>query len=270
MLEKNKKIDQLQFLQSGLAEQFQDFCKFLDERINALTTQLEPAPTTVDSSFVIPAMSEQFAQLITEIDRAGQIVSQRQPELADTAVRDFKFLLAAWADEAMIKMLGQERLPITQHGSIERSIFGTVHAGDEFFHKITRMLERRNMDDICLAAAYWLALMQGFEGRYIGGASATELRRYARALQAIALQKIVVLGAPKTRTVNAAHSPLSLFTRVGLSVRPKILLAFSIALLLICLASLELHWSSGTVQLAQTLKPLSDLRQTSADQQEMQ
>jgi type VI protein secretion system component VasF len=158
---------------------------------------------------------------------------------------------------------------MAQHGSIERGIFGTVHAGDEFFNKIAHMLERRNMDDICLAGAYWLALMQGFEGRYIGGVGANELRRYAKALQAIALQKIALQATPKPQAVESIPRPMSLFNRIGLWIRPNTLLAFSIALLLLCLIGLEVQWRKSTTQLTQTLKTSSDLRQTSADQQEM-
>ena len=266
MLEKTANNDQLQFLQNGLAEEFQKFGKFLDKRINALTTKPEEVSTKIDSAIVTSALSDQVAQLIAEIDRASQTISQRQPELADTAVRDFQFLLAAWADESMIKMLGQERLPMTQHGSIERGMFGTVNAGDEFFNKITRMLERRNMDDICLAAAYWLALMQGFEGRYIGGAGATELRRYARALQAIATQKNVLIETPKLGAAGIVESSVPLFIRIGLFVRPKIMFIFSISLLLMCLITLNVHWGSSTTQLSQDIKTFSDLRQASTDQ----
>jgi type VI protein secretion system component VasF len=267
--EKTDKTDQLQFRQSGLAEQFQHFCKFLDGHINALTTAPKPVDTTVDSPLTDFAITEQVAQLIAEITRIGQIISREQPELADTAVRDFQFLLAAWADEAMIKILGQERLPMAQHVSIERSIFGTVHAGDEFFNKITHMLKRRNMDDICLAAAYWLALMQGFEGRYIGGVGASELHRYTRAIQAISLQNIVLPDAPKLRAVESTPIAVNWFTRIGLFVMPKFLLAFFLGLLLLCLITLELHWRSSTAQLTQTLKYMSDFRQANTDQQEM-
>lgn len=269
MIELTEKIDQIQFRQSALAEQFQRFCQFLNNRISARTSPPVQAGATVDTAFDATAFSEQVAQLTAEIEHAGQIISQRQPELADATVREFKFLLAAWADEAMIKTLGQDRLPIAQHGSIERSIFGTVHAGDEFFHKIMRMLERRNIDDISLAGAYWLALVQGFEGRYIGGVGATELRRYVNALQAIALQKIVLPDTPKPQTIESIQSPVPVFTRIGLSIKPKILLSISIGLLLLCLISLEVHWNSRTAQLTQSVKALSDLRQANTDQQEM-
>jgi type VI protein secretion system component VasF len=269
MLDKTDKTDQLQFRQSGLAVKFQDFCKFFDGRINALTTAPKPVDTTLDTALADVAITEQVAQLIVEITRTGQIISREQPELADTTVRDFQYLLAAWADEAMIKMLGQERLPMAQHGSVERGLFGTLHAGDEFFHKITHMLERRNMDDICLAAAYWLALMQGFEGRYIGGAGASELLRYARAIQAISLQKIVLPDATKKRAVKFHPISVHWLTRIGLFVRPKIVLVFSLGLLLLCLITLEVHWRNSTDRLTQTLKSMSDFRLSNTDQQEM-
>jgi type VI protein secretion system component VasF len=263
--DKADKTDQLQFRQSGLAVQFQHFCKFLDGHINALTTAPKPVDTTVDSPLADFAITEQVAQLIAEITRTGQIISREQPELADTAVRDFQYLLAAWADEAMIKMLGQGRLTMAQHGSVERGIFGTTHAGDEFFHKITHMLERRNMDDICLAAAYWLALMQGFEGRYIGGAGASELRRSARAIQAISLQKIVLPDATKLRASESTPISVYWLTRIGLHVRPKFVWAFSLGLLLLCLITLEVHWRSSTDRLTQTLKSMSDSLQSNTD-----
>ena len=266
MFEATEKIDQLQFRQNTLAEQFHRFCQQLDIRIDALKNKPVQSGTTGDEG---TAFSEQVEQLSAEITHAGQIISQRQPELADASVRDFQFLLAAWADEAMIKMLSQDRLPTVQHGSIERSIFGTVHAGDEFFHKITRMLERRNMDDVGLAAAYWLALMQGFEGRYIGGSGAMELHRYASALQAIALNKIALLDTPKPLAVESTQPPLPLFTRIGMSVGPRTLLAFFVGLLLLCLISLDVHWSSSTAQLTQTLKSMGDLGQVSTEPQEL-
>jgi type VI protein secretion system component VasF len=265
MLEIAEKFDQLQFRQSALAEQFQRFCQFFDGRTEALASQQVPT----DAALQTTALAEHVVRLREEIVQVGQIISQRQPELADTAVRDFQFLLAAWADEAMIKMLGQDRLPMAQHGSIERGMFGTVHAGDEFFNKIAHMLERRNMDDICLAGAYWLALMQGFEGRYIGGVGANELRRYANGLQAIALQKIALQTTPKPQAVEFIQRPMSLFNRIGLWIRPSTLLALSIVLLLTCLIGLEMQWRKSTVQLTQTLKASSDLRQTSADRNEM-
>jgi type VI protein secretion system component VasF len=265
MLEINEKVDQLQFRQSALAEQFQRFCEYFDSRTNDLPS----LPVQTDAAFENTAFAEYVSRLIEKIVQAGQIISQRQPELADTALRDFQFLLAAWADEAMIKTLGQDRLPIAQHGSIERGIFGTVHAGDEFFNKIAHMLERRYTDDICLAGAYWLALMQGFEGRYIGGVGANELRRYAKALQAIALQKITLQAPPKPQPVASNPRAMSLFNRIGLWIRPSALRALTIALLLMCLIGLEVQWRKNTSQLSQTLKAWSDLRQTSADQQEI-
>jgi type VI protein secretion system component VasF len=258
MFDSTDKNDQLQFLENGLAEQFKNFCNFLDGCIDTLKSSPAPTGITEDSVLVVSAFSEQVARLIAEIKSTGQIISTRQPELADAVLRDFEFLLAAWADEAMIKTLGQERLSMAQRGSIERGLFGTVHAGDEIFLKITRMLERRNMDDISLAAAYWLALVQGFEGRYLGGSGATELRRYARALQAIALQKILLPEISKAPKVETTHNTVNFLLRIGQSLRPKILLAFSLGLLLICLISLEVHWSESASHLTQTLQVMSD------------
>lgn len=271
MIDAIEKNDQLQFRQGALAEQFQQFCQFLDCQIAAMMNITEETGAMINSDGDVSSFSEPVGQLIAEIVRIGQIIRQRQPELAEAAVRDFQFLLAAWADEVMIKMLGQNRLTMAQQGNVERGIFGTVHAGDEFFHKIQHMLERRNTDDICLAAGYWLALMQGFEGRYIGGIGGTELHQYASALQAISLKKIAQVEMPKLRVVETVHSPVPWFIRIGMALRPKIWLAFSLVLLL-CLISLEMHWSSSTVRLRQSLKPVNDLLQAppiSTDQQEM-
>ena len=266
MLKTTQQNDQLHFLQNELAEQLLDFCTFLNALMKELTTKPGPAG---DSALVISALPELVAQLIEEIERTGKTIRQQQPELADTTVRNFQFLLAAWADEVMIKMLGQERLPLAQHGGIERAIFGTVHAGNEVFEKIKRMLERRTMDDICLAAAYWLILVQGFEGRYIGGVNSTDLSRYTSGLQAIALKKIITTDIPKPKKVDEPHIQQPLFIRIGLLVRPKILLTFCIGLLLLCLISLELHWSSSTMQLTKNIPLMIDLRDRSSDLKDM-
>jgi type VI protein secretion system component VasF len=265
MLEINEKYDQLQFRQSELVDQFFRFCQVFDDRIDAIASQPNQANADLDNTF----LTENLTRLTDEIVQAGQLIRQRLPELADAAVRDFQFLLAAWADEALIKTLGQDRIPMEQQGSMERAIFGTVHAGDEFFNKIVRMLERRNMDDVCLSAAYWLALIQGFEGRYIGGSGNHELRRYVRALQAIALEKIVLQDLPKSKLETSTHQSNSPLNRFVLWVKPKNLLAFSIGLLMLCLLSLEVHWNQSTTQLTQTLKDFSDLRQNNAAQQEL-
>lgn len=264
--EVTEKTDQLQFRQRALVEQFQRFCRFLDGHLDALAAEPKSTDTTIEAVFDITVFSKHVAELTAEIAHTGQIISQRLPELANGSIRDFKYLLAAWADEAMIKTVGQDRLPMAQHGSVERNIFSTVHAGDEFFQKITNMLERRNADDLNLAAAYWLALMQGFEGRYIGGAGTMELRRYARALQAIALEKIDLPDPQKIQETESTQNPIGLFKRISQLIKSKHLFIFFTVLLLLSLTSLDMHWISSTDQLMRTLEPMSDLRQSGTTQ----
>lgn len=265
-----EKTGQFEFLQNGLAGRFRNFCQFLDARIRTTAaTDRMPGEGKAPPSLEIPNFDELIDLLVVEIKRIGKAVNTQQPELSDVALHEFQFLLAAWADESLIK-IGQDRLPIAQRGNVERSMFGTVHAGDEFFRAVERMVSRRNADDIAIAGAYWLALMVGFEGRYIGGGGARELRRYADSLRSMALRVSARPDSPEDlayRSVALAKdSPQS--TAVW-PPRPRTAIALTLTLLVIVVLFLEMHWERNTEKLAQVLKAMSDLHQSSAEHRDI-
>lgn len=261
-----EKTGQLEFLQSGLAGHFRNFCQFLDTRIRTMAgTDGLPDEEGAPPSLGIPNFDGLIVLLVVEIKRIGKAVNTQQPELSDIALHEFQFLLAAWADESLIK-IGQDRLPLTQRGNVERSMFGTVHAGDEFFRAVERMVSRRNADDIAMAGAYWLALMVGFEGRYIGSGGGRELRRYADSLRSMALRVPAPPDSPENVTYRSGSlekdSPR---TTAGWPPRPRTAVALTLTFLVIVVLSLEMHWERNTEKLAQVLKAMSDLHQSSAE-----
>ncbi|WP_397412789.1 DotU family type IV/VI secretion system protein [Polaromonas sp.] len=265
-----EKTGQFEFLQSGLASHFRDFCQFLDARIRTMAaTERMSGEGDAPPSLGIPNFDGLIVLVVVEIKRIGQAVNNQQPELSDVALHEFQFLLAAWADESLIKIV-QDRLPITQRGNVERSMFGTVHAGDEFFRAVERMVSRRNADDIAMAGAYWLALMVGFEGRYIGSGGGRELRRYADSLRSMALR----VAAPPDNPENLAYRSGSLAkdsprTTASWPPRPRTAIALTLTLLVTVVLSLEMHWEKNTEKLAQVLKAMSDLHQSSAEHRDI-
>lgn len=265
-----EKTGQFEFLQSGLASHFRNFCQFLDARIRTMAgTDGIPDEEGAPPSLGIQNFDGLIVLLVVEIKRIGKAVNTQQPELSDIALHEFQFLLAAWADESLIK-IGQDRLSLTQRGNVERSIFGTVHAGDEFFCAVERMVSRRNADDIAMAGAYWLALMVGFEGRYIGNSGGRELRRYADSLRSMALRVAAPLDSPENlsyRSVTPAKG--STRTTAGWPPRPRTAIALTLTLLVTVVLSLEMHWERNTEKLAQVLKAMSDLHQSSAEHRDI-
>lgn len=189
-----------------------------------------------------------LAAVATEIERISAEVVRAHPELSAEGIREFRFALAAWADEVIIKTL-PEHSRSGRKGGVEYELFGTVNAGDRFFGCVERVLDRRGLEDMGLAAVYLIILSMGFEGRFIGGAGREELSRYQAALRALALASPTL----------AMHKPLETdpdadMRRLMGFVRPQGVWIATLLLWLLAVLATDVYWSFLTAPLAQDVQ----------------
>ena len=186
----------MQFIDPTMGEQLITFMQFVDERCLQLHQGVGDA--TQESETFQAANAEGIAsEIAAEIDRIQQHIYVERPEFSPNTLQEFRYLLAAWGDEAMIK-LARTGLTLKHRGQIERKLFGTAHAGEEVFVRITEVVKRRNADDVALAAAYAMALIMGFEGRYLDQPNQNALKRHGEALLSIAVRKSALELTHKT------------------------------------------------------------------------
>lgn len=185
----------MQFIDPTMAELFKNFMQFLDEQ--CLKLQKVGSENSTESADLQGGTIQIIvSDIASEIERIQQHVYGARPELSTKSLQEFRYLLAAWGDEVMIK-LSRTGLPLKQSGQIENKLFGTAHAGEEIFVRIAEVVKRRNADDLVLAGAYAMALIMGFEGRYLDQPNPKELKRLGEALLAIAVRKKAEEASPK-------------------------------------------------------------------------
>lgn len=95
--------------------------------------------------------------------------------------RELAYLMAVTADEQMLNRDWPGRA-FWSENLVEERLFGTHRAGDEFFARIDRIVERRDPPYDQLAIAYLTAIGTGFEGKYRGSFDRSVLDRYRRKL----------------------------------------------------------------------------------------
>jgi type VI secretion system protein ImpK len=88
-------------------------------------------------------------------------------ELGAAKFRDAQYAMAALADEIFLHLdwPGREAWLDTM---LERALFGTQIAGEDFFRRIDDLLPVRTGASVDVATVYFMVLGLGFEGRYRG------------------------------------------------------------------------------------------------------
>jgi|GEM_PF-5655199 len=162
-------------------------------------------------------------------------VSRR--ELLPEMLSEFAYLLAAWADEAIIQSF-RGRMPQPYVTSVERLLFGSMLSGEQIFERIDRVLRYQSRHDLLLAPAYLLLISLGFQGKYTGGSNTAALSNVHEQLRLISLKPRVTSMSTETRR---ATSPLEWTMVVRRLLWPLIGLVF-----LVVLFVMQFAWISVT------------------------
>ena len=258
----DKNIFHFEFVNSVLADDFREFCVILESNVSS-QIGFEANFSEKEKIGEIRTQENFCEVLVLAIDRMIKKISGAHSELSDSTLMDLKFLFVAWADEVLIKV-GKKKLSIDVRDSLESRLFGTENAGDEFFNKVDKMLLRRSVDDICLGAAYWLALVLGFEGRYIGGSNEKELKKYTNGLKNIVFhQKLPVVKQSKfLKRDEVSHDKFQ--SNFDVPIKPWVLVTLAILTLIGWSIIIDFHWRDRTAALMTRLHPLSELNQSKA------
>lgn len=203
-----------------------------------------------------PDASVLIAVIVAEIRRVGDLLATRRPDLGSDAIRDFRILTAAWADEVLI------RLGVVNNGGVEIALCNTANAGEAFFLLVERIVDRRNANDISLGAVCLLMLLMGFQGHYIGSAGLIRLRHYIDALRSIVAREKVFNSLAEASTVQlAVKNSASRRSVIGIFfwVPPvRITVSVCAVLFLIAVSVLSVHWFGANAELEQSLRRATD------------
>jgi type VI secretion system protein ImpK len=93
--------------------------------------------------------------------------------------REAQFIMAALADEVFLHLNwdGRQSWPL-----LESKLYQTHHAGEAFFVRLDRLLQRRDPYYFDLASVYFMALALGFQGKYRNADPTGQLEEYRKHL----------------------------------------------------------------------------------------
>jgi len=225
---------------SELAQMFVNYARFVESRASMHNASTGSLGEEVNSGMLIDV-------IVAEIQRICDMVVVRRLDLSKEVVRDFRVLMAAWADEVLI------RLGLVDNGGVETKLCNTANAGETFFLLVERIIDRRNGNDISLGAVCFLMLLMGFQGHYVGNPELIRLQHYIGALRAIAASEkvfspLVTINAIDVATTISGSSIVSWVPSVKFSV------SLFVALLLIAMGGLSGHWLGSSASLEQSLR----------------
>lgn len=180
------------FLPDGLLDPLVEFITLVDRRV----IQLKQALIVVDGAHTLNTGVQRSDEaerllegacndLVAQVRQCASKAGLKNAQIGSDTVEDFSYLLAAWADEALVR--GVNLPPFTTRRiSVEDQLFATMVAGEKIFAKIDMALARRSLGDLYLAPTYLLALSLGFRGKF-HGENMELVMRYHRALNYMAL-----------------------------------------------------------------------------------
>ena len=115
-----------------------------------------PSPSPVPAAGV-------WQQLHTLLERQAFEAGQTGGAFAFEIYREAQYVMAALADEVFLNLEwdGRASWPL-----LESNLFQTHYAGEAVFHRLDRLLQRRDPFYLDLAAVYFMALALGFKGKY--------------------------------------------------------------------------------------------------------
>lgn len=248
-----KRFTRYKYADSLLVGYFLQFVVFLDQN---LEIHLVPG-----NSYGETPTEEEISRLVGdlahEITRIGNAAQAAHPQLSEETMQELMFVMSAWGDEVLIKSY-RSALIREQHGGLERRLFGTDNAGEQFFHKAEHLVDRRRRDDVCLAAVFLTAAALGFEGRYIGGGAPEKLQRIVRDLRMLALDHADA-GGYAGQAISPggaqAYQSTSVWSR-GLRIRLAVFLASGV----LVVGGLGVLWSISIQPLVKLVDGLSDMQ----------
>ncbi|HUG22188.1 DotU family type IV/VI secretion system protein [Piscinibacter sp.] len=160
------------FVNDVLVTSYLEFCA----DVESVLTASEGEARAVNPNERGEALRGELCDLVARAE--STLMSRPDASQLSAAIPRFKYLLAAWADERMLRQ-GSE-------AGVERALFGTAHAGEQLFDDIELSLQRRWPVDQLLAAPYLLALSLGFVGRHLSEPDPEQVHRLHGALEEFA------------------------------------------------------------------------------------
>lgn len=244
-----RELGSYKYANRALVGYFLQFVDFLDRKLETRLMLEDRSREVLWEDEISPLVGD-LAQEITAIGNAAR---EQHPELSEQAMQNLMFVMSAWGDEVLIKSYRNAMIP-EQHGGLERRLFGTTNAGEQFFNKAKHLIDRGGREDVCLAAVFLTALTLGFEGRYIGGGVSDDLQRIVRDLRMLALdradvEQTIVPGRTPTRTLPSVWNRS---LRTGLAV----FLASGV----LAIGTLAVVWTIATQPLVTFLDELPDIQ----------
>lgn len=114
--------------------------------------------------------------------RLAHLGARRQPEDAGWEQVDSAYVLASYADEAMIHLTRWGGATIWPSTLLERSLYGSRIAGERVLEAASAILAKRDAGRRDLAMTIFLALSCGFRGSWRGAEDGGEIERLRRGL----------------------------------------------------------------------------------------
>lgn len=128
------------------------------------------------------------ARLLEALERQELLAGRRGGEPGARMYKEAQYIMAALADEILLNMEWAGRSEWKSH-LLEQKIFGSHVAGEELFKRVDALLEERDPVLKELAFIYFMAISQGFRGKYRGRGKAESLDQYRTRLYAFIFSK---------------------------------------------------------------------------------
>jgi type VI secretion system protein ImpK len=140
-------------------------------------SQVEPGSQAVAA----PASRSQtvWQKLLTVLEQQALEAGRSGGAFAFGVYREAQYVMASLADEIFLHLdwEGKKDWPL-----LEAQLFHSHAAGQVFFEKLDRLLQRKDPFYVDLAAVYLMALMLGFEGKFRDTDDGGQLEKYRRQL----------------------------------------------------------------------------------------
>ncbi len=176
--------DYSRYQQSFLLNRFREFYREVVRLERAIELNRSAPPELVRPDAVAPTSlgTGVWQELLTLLERQALDASQSGGAFAAELYREAQYVMAALADEIFLHLNweGRANWPL-----LESRLFQTHYAGEAFFSRLDRMLQRRDPFYLDLAHVYFLALSLGFQGKYRGEPDQEPLERYRQQLFAL-------------------------------------------------------------------------------------
>ncbi len=155
-----------------------DFQEF-HAALAAIRTRAEDGSVAAGDAGSGELARDAFAELSRRLSVLG---ARRQPEGGGWEQVDSAYVLASYADEAMIHLTRWGGASVWASTLLERSLYGSRIAGERVLEAASAILARRDAGRRDLAMTIFLALSCGFRGSWRGTDDGGEVERLRRGL----------------------------------------------------------------------------------------